>query len=165
MDILVEPIKEEEKEILRNLYEKYEYELSQYTDCDVNNLGLYGFGFLDYYWNEDNRYAFFIKVDNILAGFVLINDYPAIKKLDTKYTLDSLFVLYKYRRHGVAKYCIKYAFDKFKGKWQLNVIPKNVTSKIFWENTIAEYTNGKYEVMENAAHDDGYIGHVFSFES
>ena len=34
----------EEKEILRNLLEKYGYELSQYFNNDVNDLGLYGFG-------------------------------------------------------------------------------------------------------------------------
>ena len=164
MDISIEAIKEEEKEILRNLYEKYEYELSQYTDCDVNKLGLFGFGFLDYYWSEENRHAFFIKVNYKLAGFILINDYPAIKKLNTKYTMDSFHILYKYRRIGVGKYCVKYILDKFKGKWQLNIIPKNIISKYFWENAISEYTNGNYEIIENATHDDGYVGHVLHFE-
>lgn len=37
------PIKEYEKEILRNLMEKYDYEFTQYTHEDVNPLGLYGY--------------------------------------------------------------------------------------------------------------------------
>ena len=165
MNILIEPVKKEEKEILRNLFEKYDYELSQYTDNDVNLLGLYGFEYLDYYWTEKNRFAFFIKVDNRFAGFILINDYPAIKELNTNYTMDSFFVMYKYRKQGVGKYSVKYILDKFKGKWQLNIIPKNIISKHFWTKTIDKYTNGKYKLMENIKHDDGDIGHIITFEN
>ena len=35
MDIVIEPVKKEEKEILRNLLEKYNYEFSQYDKRDV----------------------------------------------------------------------------------------------------------------------------------
>ena len=35
MDIKIELVKKEEKEILRNLLEKYNYEFSQYDDKDV----------------------------------------------------------------------------------------------------------------------------------
>jgi predicted acetyltransferase len=165
MDIKIEPIEKGKKEILRNLFEKYDYELSQYTDQDVNDLGLYGFDYLDYYWTESNRYAFFIKINNKLAGFILVNDYPAIRKLETNYTMDSFFIMYRYRRQGIGKLSVKYILDKFKGKWQLNIIPKNKLSKDFWIKTIDEYTNGKYEIIENATHDDGYIGHIIVFES
>jgi len=40
MDITIESVKKEEKEILKNLLEKYEYEFSQYNNLDVNELGL-----------------------------------------------------------------------------------------------------------------------------
>ena len=79
MDIIIELVKKEEKEILRNLMEKYRYEFSQYDDLDTNNLGLYGYDYFDNYWTENNRFPFFIKVNNKLAGFIMINDYPEIK--------------------------------------------------------------------------------------
>ena len=72
MNITIEPIRNEEKEILRNLLEKYQYEFSQYDNNDVNNIGLFGYNYLDYYWTEKNRFLFFIKVDEKLAGFILI---------------------------------------------------------------------------------------------
>ncbi|GHT99011.1 hypothetical protein FACS1894142_6100 [Spirochaetia bacterium] len=75
MNIKMKKIKVEEKEILRNIMEKYLYEFSQYENTDVNKLGLYGYNWLDCYWTEKNRYPYFILVDNVLAGFVLINDY------------------------------------------------------------------------------------------
>lgn len=51
----------DEKEILRNLLEKYDYEFSQWDKQDVNNLGLYGYQYLDHYWTEDKRWAYFIS--------------------------------------------------------------------------------------------------------
>jgi hypothetical protein len=55
IDIKLVPIKMTQKEIVRNLLEKYLYEFSQYRGTDVNDLGLYGFPYLDNYWTEKNR--------------------------------------------------------------------------------------------------------------
>ena len=167
MDIKIELVKKEEKEILRNLMEKYRYEFSQYDDLDTNNLGLYGYDYLDNYWTEENRFPYFIKVNNKLAGFVMINDYPEVK-MDTNYSISEFFIIYKYRRQGIGKYAVEYVLNKFKGKWQLKYHPKNEISKIFWTKTISEYTNGKYELISNnqkAKYEDGTIGHVLIFET
>jgi len=167
MDIILEPVAKEEKEIIRNLLEKYMYEFSQYNNLDVNNLGLYGYSYLDNYWTEENRFPFFIKANGKLAGFVMVNDYPEVR-IDTNYTMSEFFVMYKYRRCGIGKYAVKYILDKFKGKWQLRYHPKNEISQKFWIKTISEYTKGKYEVMENnpeAMYEDGIIGHVLIFNS
>jgi len=167
MNIKIETVKKEEKEILKNLLEKYSYEFSQYNNLDINSFGLYGYDYLDCYWTERNRYPFFIKLDNKLAGFVMVNDYPEIK-IDTNYTISDFFILYKYRRCGIGKYAVKYVLDKFKGKWQLKYHPKNEVSQKFWIKTISEYTKGKYEIIENnpeAIYEDGTIGHVLVFNS
>ena len=76
MRIELVQVRKEEKEVLRNLLEKYDYEFSQYDLRDVNALGLYGYDWLDCYWTEERRWPFFIKVDGQLAGFVMVNDYP-----------------------------------------------------------------------------------------
>lgn len=43
MKIELLEVAKEQKEILRNLLEKYDYEFSQYDMRDVNDLGLYGY--------------------------------------------------------------------------------------------------------------------------
>ena len=167
MNISIELVKKEEKEILKNLLEKYNYEFSQYNDLDVNNLGLYGYDYLDCYWTEENRFPYFIKVNNNLAGFVMVNDYQE-EKLDTNYTISEFFIMFKYRRTGIGKYVVKYILEKYTGKWQLKYHPKNEISKIFWNKTIEEYTNGKYEIIKDskeAVYEDGTIGHILVFES
>jgi predicted acetyltransferase len=165
MNITIELIKIEEKEILRNLLEKYLYEFSPYEETDVNNLGLYGYDYLDHYWVEQNRFPYFIKVENTLAGFVMVNDYPE-KNIKTDYTLSEYFIMYKYRRRGIGKYAAKCVFDKHKGRWQLKYHPKNIVSEKFWINTVNEYTNGKYEIIKDnplAIYADGTIGSVLIF--
>ena len=144
MEIEIIPVEKDQKEILRNLLEKYEYDFSQYNQRDVNDLGLFGYDYLDNYWTEQNRFPFFIKVNCKLAGFVMVNDYHEVE-LDTNYTMSEFFIMYKYRQKGVGKYVTNYIFNKFKGKWQLTYLPSNETAKIFWNKIVNEYTNGQYE--------------------
>ncbi|MDR2602278.1 MAG: hypothetical protein LBC53_07495 [Spirochaetaceae bacterium] len=47
MNIEIELVKKEEKEILKNLLEKYSYEFSQWENNDVNDIGLYEYNYLD----------------------------------------------------------------------------------------------------------------------
>jgi predicted acetyltransferase len=167
MNISIVPVKIGEKEILRNLLEKYNYEFSQYDNRDVNDLGLYGYDYLDCYWTEENRFPFFVKVNDKLAGFIMVNDYLE-SKIKTNYTLSEFFIIYKYRRQGIGKYVVNNILNKFKGKWQLKFHPKNEVSKNFWLKTIDEYTKGKYEIIKNdpeSTYDDGTIGYVLIFET
>ncbi|GHU23971.1 hypothetical protein FACS1894172_16420 [Spirochaetia bacterium] len=166
MNITVEPVKIEEKEILKNLLEKYLYEFSQWEKEDVNNLGLYGYDYLDHYWTEKNRFPFFIKVEHTLAGFVMINDYPE-SDIKTDYTMSEFFIMHKYRCLGIGTYTAHYLFDKFKGKWQLKYHPKNTASEQFWIKVVNECTKGNYEIIKSKAEDkykDGTIGNILVFE-
>ena len=167
MNIELVPVDVSEKEILRNLLEKYDYEFSQYDQRDVNNLGLYGYDYLDYYWTEEGRHAFFIKVDGKLAGFVMINTYLEVEAA-TDHTVAEFSVMHKYRGRGVGRYAAFRVFDMFPGKWQLKRHPKNLGSVHFWNKIVSEYTGGDFIYMPShpqAQYDGGTLGDVFIFES
>lgn len=167
MNIELKRVNVEDKEILKNLLEKYNYEFSQWDNRDVNKLGLYGYNYLDYYWTEEKRWAFFIVVDGNLAGFAMVNDYPEANE-KTDYSLAEFFVMYKYRRLGVGNFAAMKVFDMFHGKWQLKRHPKNIASVEFWNKVISEYTGGQYRLVEsypNASYEDGTLGDIFFFEN
>ncbi|MBN1411873.1 MAG: GNAT family N-acetyltransferase [Spirochaetales bacterium] len=167
MQIELVPVTRDEKEILANLLEKYNFEFSQYDNRDVNKLGLYGYDYLDCYWTENSRWAYFINVDGKLAGFIMVNDYPEAEE-KTDYSLSEFFILYKYRRLGVGRFAVKKIFGMFKGKWQLKRHPKNISSVFFWDNVINEYTQGKYKLIKSypgSAYEDGTLGDIFFFET
>ena len=165
MKISLEPVNAGEKEILRNLLEKYFYEFSQWDGQDINELGLYGYDYLDHYWTEENRWAFFIRVDRKLAGFVMVNDYPEIRR-DTDYSLAEFFILYKYRRRGIGTYAVFEIFRRLRGSWQLKVHPKNTASAAFWNRVINDYTDGCFERIPSCpgvAYEDGTLADVYLF--
>jgi predicted acetyltransferase len=165
--ITIEAVKIEEKEILRNLLEKYNYEFSQYEKTDVNNLGLYGFDYMDYYWMEKNKFPYFIKINNLLVGFAMVTDHRDIN-IETDYTMAEFSILFKYRKMGIGKNVVKQLFEKHKGKWQIKFHPKNEISEIFWTNVVKEYTKGNYEIIENneeTIYRDGTIGKVLVFDT
>jgi predicted acetyltransferase len=167
MNISIELVKIEEKEILENLGELYIYELSQYNSMDVDKFGLYNdLDDLELYWKNENWYPFFIRIDNKLAGFILVYDGRQIKEIDSDYSISDFFIMYKYKRRGIGKYCVKYIFDRFKGKWQIWYHPRNKISEKFWTKTIKEYTKGKYELKKNdEPYYDGIIGNTIVFNS
>ena len=168
MDISITPISINEKEILRNLLEKYEYDNSQYESTDVNDCGLYGYKYLDHYWTDKNRYAYFIKANNKLAGFIMIDDYLYYNEIKSNYCISEFFVMKKYRRMGVGKYAVKYIVNKYRGKWQIGYNPNNNTGKIFWNTVVKEITNEKYEIInDNKTHSygNGIYSEVLIFET
>lgn len=168
MNIELRQVCLEDREILSNLLEKYDYEFSQYDNRDVNRLGLYGYKYLDYYWTEEKRWAYFIVVDQKLAGFIMVNDYSEVEDRKTDFVISEFFVMYKYRRLGVGRQAFFKVLTLHKGTWQLKRHPKNIPSVHFWNKAVCEYTKGKYEMIEsypNTEYDDGTLADVFFFES
>lgn len=150
------------------MLEKYDYEFSQWDLRDVNPLGLFGYLYLDYYWTEDKRFAYFVYVDNKLAGFVMINDLPEVDDRETDFQIAEFFIMHKYRRLGIGKKLFFEVLGMHKGRWQLKCHPKNIVSFEFWKKVICEYTKGNYELVEsypNTEYVDGTLAHVFFFES
>jgi len=165
MQITLELIKKEQKEILRNLLEKYEYEFSQYTGDDINELGLFGYDYLDTYWNDTGRFPYFIKVDGKLAGFAMICDYP-IADIQTDFIMSEFFVIYKYRGTGIAGNCVEKLLNMHQGKWALMFHPENIISKKFWLKTINKCTNGNYQQMTHEqVHYNGTPASILIFET
>jgi len=169
MNIELTPARADEREILANLLEKYDYEFSQWDDRDVNWLGLYGYKYLDYYWSgEEKRWAYFICVDKTLAGFVMINDYPEAPDRAHDYSVAEFFVMHKYRRRGVGSFAAKNAFDLHRGRWQLKYHPKNTASAEFWNKTVRNYTSSQYELVRAYAgtdYADGTLGDIIFFDN
>lgn len=75
MKVEIKRVSEEKKETLANLLEKYNYEFSQYDKRQFDDNGLFGYKYLNNYFTDSDRFAYFIYADNLLAGFALINKY------------------------------------------------------------------------------------------
>jgi len=140
MKIELEIVREADKSVLRNLLELCSHDYSEFNQADVDAHGLYNYSYLDHYWTEPDRYAFFIKAGDKLAGFVMVRTLE-----DGTHSIAEFFVLRKYRHQGVGKVVAWRIFDRFPGPWSVEQEPGNLPAQRFWNKIIGEYTSGCYE--------------------
>ncbi|MGO4110820.1 GNAT family N-acetyltransferase [Paenibacillus sp. YAF4_2] len=141
MELLSVPY--EQKIIMRNLMELYQYDTSIYEeehDNDVNEYGLFDYKYLDHYWTEEGRYPFFVVYSGKLAGFVLVREI----KGEATFSVAEVFILRKYRGQGLGKQAATTVFKRFKGKWVVAWLENNLPAQAFWIKTIAEYSGDNF---------------------
>jgi len=138
-----------------------EYEITSdvIDGYDLNENGLYGYKYLDSYWEEDERYPFIITVDEKLAGFALVNKHAVTTPTD--YTIAEFFICKKYRKKGVGQFAAFEIFNKFRGTWEVRELPGNIPAHKFWRKVIKEYTENNYEELIVGA--NGWEGPIQRF--
>lgn len=162
--------KREDRDTLMNLLEKYLYEFSQWDLNEVDENGLYGYEYLDCYFEEERRYPYLLMVDDKIAGLILVSDHPEVPEEDTDFCISEFFIMHKYRRKGYGKEAVFKVFDMHRGKWQLKRHPHNLGSVTFWNNVVDEYMGGNYRLVESypnkeVDYGDGTAADVFFFDN
>lgn len=145
----------EEKGTLNNLLEKYNYEFSQYDKIPFGEDGLYGYPYLDCYFTDSDRYAYFIVVDGKLAGFALINKRPECDS-EIDWAVAEFFVAYPYRGKGVATEIMNQIFALHKGIWHIKYHPANTASVRLWNKVAEKYAVSGVERLRGS--EDYYDG-------
>ena len=80
-----------------------------------------------------------IRVDDEVAGFVLVRPYPGEPK---RMEIGDFFVARKFKGRGVGKVSAFQAFDAHPGKWTIRVLDENRGARVFWGKILEEYTQG-----------------------
>ena len=111
VDVFIAPI--EKKHIIRHLLELYDHDMSEWEQTDVNEAGLYGYKYLDYYWTEEGRYPYLVTADGNYCGFALVK--TAFER--PGYTIAEFFIMRKYRKRGLARNLLEYVHKCHPGEW------------------------------------------------
>ncbi|ASS74234.1 hypothetical protein CIG75_04040 [Tumebacillus algifaecis] len=154
----LEKVTVERQEALLNLAEFYIYHFSQYKDIDVNEQGRWDFRpVLEFVEAEaEGRYAYFVRVEGKLAGFVLVNK-DVDEGVDVS-MINEFFIMAKYRRQGLGQAVAIEVFNRFPGRWKVYELHNNEPAIAFWRRTIDVYTNNNYQETRVQSGDyDGYI--------
>jgi predicted acetyltransferase len=126
---LVKALKEEEL-ILHNLMQFYIYEFTQYISAiALEENGLYKPFDLAPYWRNPNLHPYFIKRDEELIGFALVESATET----TPNTILEFFIIRKYSGKGYGKLAAYEIFTLFSGKWSVMQIEKTIQLKRFGE--------------------------------
>lgn len=158
MKIELVEVKYEDKEILRNLLELYQYDSSEFNDDEIQENGLFGYKYLDHYWTEDGRYAYFIKKDSKLAGLAMVRCFKEGSKPIN--SMAEFFIMRKYRRSGLGSHAAKKIFSLFPGIWNVGQEEDNLPAQKFWCKVIGEYTNNNFKEI----HKNYWQGPIQEFE-
>lgn len=163
MDICIAPIMLEQKSVLSQMMELYNYDFSEFSNEDINEYGYFGYSHIDAYWNEEDRYPFFIRIAGKLAGFVLIRSCREYSDLKSPHNIAEFFVMKKYRRHGVGKCAAMKVFDYFPGDWEVSQWANNLSAQSFWKSVISAYTSDQYDTFISTENE--VVGFTFNNSS
>ena len=136
----------EDKEILFRLLQFALYDGSLYNTNKIGEDGLFPYKWFDNYFTDDDRDAFFIREDDKIVGFVMINQF--MKKCDNGHSVAEFLVLPEYRRNHIGKKVAYLVFEMFPGNWEVEPIEESNEACRFWENVVVNYTNNKFSFSD-----------------
>jgi len=148
MQVTMERVSFDDKQVFSNLLQLYLYDSSEYDGWDITEHGFFRYGFVDHYWTEDGRHPFFIRANGRLAGLAMVRTIEGPTPNDTYYSMAEFFVMRKYRGKGVGKQAALKLLDMFSGKWHIGQTHGNKPAQVFWNKLISDYTGGDFTEEE-----------------
>ena len=134
--------------LLGNLLELYIHDLSAACpDVVLGPDGRFGYPKLPRYWSEpDCRFAFLIRVDDHVAGFVLVTRGSPASDDPDALDVAEFFVLRRYRGTGVGRHAAELLWRRLPGRWTVRVSEANTDGLAFWQRVVAEAGVGRATV-------------------
>jgi predicted acetyltransferase len=123
---------DEHKPVIWNLFQFYCYDTSPEDGDDVEDTGLYALSceYFAQYWSTPNWRAHLLRWNGAIAGFALIEDSDAVPGA---MELADLFVMQRFRRHGIARQVVHHFLSRRDIPWTVVVFNEAGHAKAFWK--------------------------------
>ncbi len=160
--ITLEPIQPAEIPALRNLWELYVHDFSEFLPLHPGPDGRF---------NSDERFAeliapplerLWIRRDGQVAGFVFIRPCSHLDGDPTVSDIDQFFVLRGHRRAGVGRAAAVLAFARRPGRWEVRQSAANVPAQRFWRRAIADATGGRFDEQQREVNGEPWFVQTFT---
>ncbi|MBI2786457.1 MAG: GNAT family N-acetyltransferase [Legionella longbeachae] len=132
---------------IQNMARFYVYEMSR--ECGLNSTdwacpdnGLYESFDFKHYLTDPDRQAYLIKVNEELAGFVLI--YQTGEQPNVQWNMGEFFILARFQRRGIGQLIAQQVLQHHPGSWVVTVIPENQRALQFWRKAIIATVNHNF---------------------
>lgn len=148
MEIVLETVKDSEKEILYRLLQYALFEMSLTDLNEMNEEAVFEYKWFENYFTDDEREAYFIREKDTksLLGFAMINTY--VQRVAEGHSIAEFMVIPKYRRHKIGKQAAIQCFEKHKGNWEVSPSYGSESAYRFWKSVIDGYTGQKNRYEE-----------------
>jgi predicted acetyltransferase len=160
-ELTVAQVGPEAEPVLRNLFEHYLHDMSEWFHFDTQPDGSFGYD-LAAVWKAPST-AYLARVNGALAGFALVGNagrWLGAAGADV-HDIHEFFVLRKYRREGLGRELAVRLWTERPGPWLVRAAEANRPAVPFWRNTIAAHSAGSYGEEELSA--GGRRWHHFRF--
>jgi predicted acetyltransferase len=134
-----------ERQLLQQMLELYQHDLSDIWDQDLDVRGEFGYS-TERFWQDPNCAAYIFRIEEHPAGFALVD--KEVKVPGGEFWMDQFFVMKKYRKQGVGSDAANIVFNSHIGQWQVGQMMDNFVAQSFWRKTISSYTANQYKETE-----------------
>ena len=134
MNLILEKVKNDKKDVLYRLLQYSLYDESINDGNEMNDEGIFEYKYFDNYFTDDDREAYFIKNEetNKLLGFVMINTF--MQKSNNGHSIAEFMVIPKYRKNKIGKEIAIRCFNMYKGNWEVSPSIGSEQAYLFWKN-------------------------------
>lgn len=153
----------DDKERIHALFELYMYDFSEIVGLDVGDDGRFHPPSIEPYLDGSSGAAFLMRLEDRLAGFVLLSWKSRLTGDNGIRDVAELFVMRKYRRSRVGERAAHSLFRRYPGRWEVRQKAENTAAMAFWRTTIGRFGDGQFD--ETVYDDERWRGPVQRFTS
>jgi predicted acetyltransferase len=137
--VTLEPITRDQAPVLRNLFELYVHDFSEYVPIDLQPSGRFDVAPGEQWWAREDHFPFFIRAEGKLGGFALVRRGSRVSAASDVMDVAEFFVVRGARRHGVGSAAAVALFDMFPGAWEIRIRRANPAALKFWVRVAASW--------------------------
>ncbi|ANN96946.1 TPA: GNAT family N-acetyltransferase [Legionella pneumophila] len=156
--------------IVQNLASYYVYDRTGYMGWQCSEDGIFECIDFKHYFETPNEKAFLVKVNDELAGFVLLDKEHLLEAVD--WNMGEFFILRKFQGKGIAPYVAHKILKENPGKWSIAVMPENIKAVNFWRKIISALVMESYtevfktkDELKTPENPDAYAMNIFTFNT
>ena len=128
--------------IIQNMARFYVYDRSKYMGWECPETGLYECIDFKHYFETSGEHAYLIRVNNELAGFVLLDKMQLTAPCD--WNMGEFFIVAKFQSQGIGNQIAREIFSLYPGRWSVAAMPENLGAVNFWRKIIKEVSNKQF---------------------
>lgn len=134
----LEEVAPEQAPVLQQLFELYCHDFSEQLPLELKASGRFEIPIGSEWWTRDDHFPFFIRRQDVLAGFALVRRGSRVTSADDVMDVAEFFVVRGARRSGVGAAAAREVFARFPGAWEVRVRTSNRAALAFWSRVVAE---------------------------
>jgi len=142
-DLLISKIGPESDTLLRDLFEHYLHDMSEWFEIAPNAEGRYAYDTASVWKNGYDVYL--AKIGDSLAGFAIVGS--AVEWLGGigAHDVHEFFVMRGFRRSGIGQRMAALLWNERPGEWLVRVLQANEPAVLFWRTAVSRHSRGVYE--------------------